>query len=129
MDKINFLLKKDSKYPKKSNNVNNVIKENSSIVNNVINGEVKNKKYELDPSKFTPNTPKTQLANDIAIYFDDLLNFAFYLHVVNKLGYERADAFWRNVKDEIEEKKKNADRQPIRSPKRYFAWRFKNKLY
>ena len=128
MDRVNNLLNFKFKKKGKSINVNNVNRNTFNTVNNVNNGEINQSRYSLNPAKFTPNTPETKLANDMAIYFNDLINYAFYLHVVNDLGFGRADLFWRNVKDEIEEKK-NDERWRIQSPKKYFAWRYKKRIY
>jgi len=84
--------------------------------------------YALDQNNFKPNTPETILAKDMAIYFDDLSNFAFYLSVVNKLGYSKAYSFWKYTQNEIEEKKHD-ERYSIRSPKKYFAWKYKRGHY
>lgn len=104
------------------NNVNNKISIND---NNVSSSNGKN--YALDRSKFTPNTPETELAERIAKSFDDLSNYAFYLRVVKKLGYSNAESFWESHIEEEEEKK--GTKFEFRSSKKYFAWKYKKKLY
>lgn len=128
MEKIDSILKR-----KNVNNDNNEYKNisiNANNVNNVNNDEVsaKGRKYGLNRSKFTPNTEETQLAEDIANYFNDLKNYAFYLHVVKSLGVPTSLSFWKSIKEEIEEKKNNP-RYAIRYPSKYFTWKFKKKLY
>jgi hypothetical protein len=100
-----------------------------SNTNNVIDVNSKEKKgrYELDRSKFTPNNEKTQLAEEIATKLNDLENYAFYLNVVNKIGCQDAMRLMRSVESDIEEKK--ATKTPVRSPKRYFVWKYKNRKY
>ncbi len=120
MDHISSVIKGN----KLANNVINVNVNNSStnvIGDNNVTSRVE--KYALDRGSFTPNTPKTKLAEDIAAHFDDTKNYAFYLHVVNRLGESRAYSFFRSIQDEIKEK--SGTRYPIVSPKKYFAWRFK----
>lgn len=103
---------------RRNNNVNNDNNVNTS----------NDKKYALDRSKFTPNTEEAQLAEKIASSFNDLQNYAFYLNVVKKLGSSQTYSYWKNIKEEIEEKKNNP-RYQIRDPKKYFAWKFKRGLY
>lgn len=116
---------------KKSRLINNVINvnvNNSNNVNNDSNGiSSKIKKYALNRDSFKPHTEETQLAEDIATSFDDLQNYAFYLHVVNRLGAPGTYAFWKVVEQEIEEKR--GSRFEIRNPKKYFAWKFSKGLY
>ena len=109
----------------RSINVNNV---NKLILNNDTNDISSNKgKYALDRSKFIPNTPETQLAEKIAISFNDLKNYAFYLRLVINLGYSNAEAFWKSHKEEEEEKQ--GTKYEFRNSKKYFAWKYKNRLY
>lgn len=107
---------------KKLNNDNNVNKNNKT--NNVINVA---SKYGLDRTKFTPNTEEAQLAEEIAKHFDDLQNFAFYFHLVNKLGIGNARTYWNSHKQEVKEKL--GTKYEIRNPKNYFAWIFKKGHY
>lgn len=109
----------------KYNNVINVNINKEYNDNNV--NTYKKRKYSLDKNKFLPNTENTQLAEQIATFFKDLNNYAFYLSVVNKLGVQRTYLFWKNIQDEIEQKRNS--RYEIRFPKKYFAWRYKNKKY
>lgn len=117
--------------------ISSVIKGNK-LANSVINVNVNNSptnvsgdnnvtskvgKYALDRNSFTPNTPKTKLAEEIATYFNDVGNYAFYLHVVNRLGESQAYSFFRSIQDEIKEKA--GTRYQVVYPKKYFAWRFK----
>jgi Na+-translocating ferredoxin:NAD+ oxidoreductase RnfG subunit len=112
-------------------NVSNVNKEiieindNDTNANNVIN--VIPSKYALNKSKFVPNTDESCLAEEMAEYFNDLKNYAFYFHVTKKLGYSGAYAFFDSVKADIKEKMNTA--HPVRSPKKYFAWRYKRGMY
>ncbi len=125
MEKIDSIFRR-----KNINNDNNVNKNIPINVSNVSNGNKSGKdgEYALNRSKFTPNTEEAQLAEDIANYFNDLKNYAFYLHVAKILGVPTTLSFWKSVKEEIEEKKKNP-RYAIRYPCKYFAWKFKKKLY
>lgn len=107
-----------------TNNVTNVNKNNSNNDNSVI--LQKTNEYALDPSTFTPNTPETKLAEDIAISLDDLQNYAFYLHVVKSLGHGVAYTFWRSTQEEI--KQKHGSKYEIINHKKYFAWKFKKGL-
>lgn len=103
---------------------NNVINDNKNIINNDNNvNTARKKKYSLDKSTFTPNTPESHLAETIAIYFSDLENFAFYYCVVNKLGTDRAYSAFRSF--QVEEEEKKGTKYEIRFPKNYFAWKWK----
>lgn len=105
--------------------INNVINDNiHNPINNDNNG---GKKFALDERKFKLNTPEAQLAKDIAEYFNDLANYAFYFSVVKRLRRDRAYMFWQSVKGEIAEKEHD-ELYKIRDPKRYFAWRYKEGL-
>lgn len=106
------------------NNVNNKLYK-YNIVNNVNSSN--SNKHALDRRKFTPNTPETQLAERIAASFDDLKNYAFYLKVVNSLGYSNAEPFWKAHMEEEEEKR--GTRYAFRNSKKYFTWKYKNKCY
>lgn len=120
MENIKETLKnKSSKY----NNVNNDIINN--ITNNVNNGV--SSKYSLNKDKFIPNTEETQLAEEIATYLGDLQNYALYLHIVKKLGISGAYSFLKSVQEEIENKR--GTKFQIKSPKKYFTWKFKKGLY
>lgn len=106
-------------------NVNN---DNNKYLNNVNNDNATDKdKYSLKRDVFTPNTREAILAEEIATRFDDLSNYAAFLRVVKELGYEAAMNFYHLILGEIEEKK-DTD-YCIRSPKKYFMWKFKRKLY
>lgn len=104
-----------------NNNVNN---GNKYYSDNNVNGSGKKKSYALDRSKFKPNTPETLLAETIANYFSDLENFAFHLRVVKNIGYGKTDQLFRTVKQNIIEKK--ATKYPVRVPKKYYAWCYRN---
>lgn len=120
MDHISNVIKKS----KLANNVTIVNVNNSNNVNsdnNVISSKVG--KYALNRDSFTPNTPETKLAEDIATSFADINNYAFYLYVVKQLGVARTHEFWRGIQEEVKEKL--GSRFEIRSPKKYFAWKFK----
>lgn len=108
---------------KKHINVNTV---NKSLTNNDSNVASKNR-YALDKNKFTPNTPETQLAEQIATSFNDLDNYAGFLSVVNKIGHERAYGLWKSIKEEIEEKK--GTKYAIRYPAKYFMWKYRKGWY
>ena len=105
------------------NNVNRYILNNDNNVNSS-NGK---KKYSLDKSKFTPNTEESQLAEDLANYFKDSENYAFYYSVVNSLGVLRAKEALKNIKDEIQQKENT--KYAIRNPKKYFTWKYKKGFY
>ncbi|OGH23461.1 MAG: hypothetical protein A2629_00240 [Candidatus Levybacteria bacterium RIFCSPHIGHO2_01_FULL_41_15] len=100
--------------------------DNIKIVDNDTN-DSPSKEYALNRSKFTPNTEETQLAEKIALSFNDLENYAFYRKVVNKLGIQGAYSFWKSHKEEEEEKK--GGRYEFRNSKQYFAWKFKKGIY
>ena len=108
---------------KKDINVNNDNKHINANVNNVPTKS----QYALDRSKFIPNTPKTQLAEKIAIALDDLQSFAGYLSVVNKMGYSNAERLLKSTLDDIKEKAKTSS--PVRKKGAYFMWKFKKKMY
>lgn len=107
-----------------TNNVSNVSKNNSNNDTNV--ALQKTNQYALNTTSFIPNTPETKLAEDIAISFNDLQNYAFYLHVVKKLEHSTAYTFWRSIQEEI--KQKFGSKYEIINPKKYFAWKFKKGL-
>lgn len=117
MDHISEEIKKN----KLVNNVINVNVNNSNNANNDSNG-ISSKKYAFNPDSFVPNTPETKLAEEVATWFNDLENYAFYLHVVKQLGSSEAYVLWKDLQEEIEEKR--GSRFEIRSPKKYFAWKF-----
>lgn len=103
----------------KKSNVNNVLEKN---LNNDINV---NSKYALDKTKFKPNTEEALLAEEISEHFNDLNNYAAYFSVVKSLGIVGAKQFWKEVMSDIEEKK--STKYPVRSPRKYFMWKFKRK--
>lgn len=97
-------------------------------VNNVINGVSKKKsKYALDRTKFTPNTPETQLAEEMAKALDDLDNYACYLSVVNKLGVMTATQLIKSTLSDIKEK--TDTKYPVRNKAKYFMWKFRHHHY
>ncbi len=104
------------------NNVNKDISINDNNVNSSNKGA-----YALDRTKFTPNTPETQLAEQMAMSFDDLGNYAFYLRVVNRLRYSNAEVFWKSHKEE--EAEKRGTKYEFRNSKKYFAWKYKTGHY
>jgi len=97
------------------NNGNNV---NRSILINDTNDTSKKTKYSLDKSKFTPNTPETQLAEEIANYLNDTKNYACYLNVVNKIGRDGAYRLFMTVKDDVSSKSLTST--PVRKKAAYF---------
>lgn len=117
MDQIGKIIKEG----KLINNVINVNVNSSNNDNNVVSQKVG--KFALDRNSFKPNTEETQLAEKIAISFNDLQNYAFYLHVIKRLGISSTYAFWKAMQEEIEEKK--GSRYEIRNPRKYFTWKFK----
>lgn len=119
MDHIGKIIKES----KIVNNVINVNVNNSNNINNDSNGTYKTGKYELNRDSFNPNTEETQLAEKIATFFNDLRNYAFYLHVIKRLGISETYSFWKAFQEEIEEKR--GSRYAIRYPHKYFAWKFK----
>lgn len=96
---------------------------NRNITNN--DNSVTSNKYALDKSKFTPNTEKTQLAEEIANYFNELHNYAGFLKVVNTLGVSGAITLFTEVKDDI--KQKSSTQTPVRKPAAYFMWKYKRR--
>jgi len=109
------------------NNVNN---DNNKIFNNVNSVNSDNSsmgKYALDRKTFTPNTEKTQLAEEIAVFLNDLENYACYLGIVNRVGASGAKRLLRTVKSDIEEKAET--QTPVRNPAKYFMWKFKKAFY
>lgn len=108
--------------------------KNSKISNNVnkynndtnVNGSF-DKKYALDKSKFVPHTPESVCAIEIAEKFNDLNNFAFYMHVVKHLGIDRAYRAVCSVFYDVREK--NETKYKIRSPVKYFAWKYRKGLF
>lgn len=110
--------------------VENTVNDNDIKENNVVNDSVNNvskKNYGLDKTKFTPNTDETIYAEEIATFLDDLENYAFYLSVVNNLGLYTAQRLLRVVQVDIEEKAKT--KTPVRNPAKYFAWKYKKRLF
>lgn len=122
MEQINKLLER-RRSDNDSNVSNNKLSNNGTNVNNVPS----KKKYSLDRSKFIPNTPETQLAEQIATSFNDLDNYAGFLSVVNKIGHERAYGLWKSIQEEIEEKK--GTKYAIRYPAKYFMWKYRKGWY
>ena len=106
-------------------NVNN----NDNSINRKINVSNDNDKYRdkyaLDTTKFHPNNESSYTAVDIANQLNDTDNFAFYYHVVNTIGSRKARKLLSHLKiqDEVN-KRKN---KPIKNPKKYFTWLFKNR--
>ena len=88
-------------------NVNSNKTENNVIIDNNVNivANKPKKKTALDKTKFTPNTPESQLAEEMASKFEDLDNFAFYQSVVKKLKLYEAQVFFKTIVQEIEDKK------------------------
>ncbi|KKR76616.1 MAG: hypothetical protein UU21_C0006G0007 [Candidatus Levybacteria bacterium GW2011_GWA2_40_8] len=117
-------ISENNKFKEIHNNVNNV---NKKISNNVNNDKSSNGKYALDRNKFTPNTEKTQLAEQIASYFNDLDNYAGFLKVVNELGVGEASRLFKVVKSDIDEKANT--KTPVRYPAKYFIWKFRKGFY
>jgi len=109
----------------------NLINDNNDskddFINDINDNSSSKNKYALNREKFTPNTPEAQLAENIASSFNDLQNYAFYLSVVNRLGYTNAESFWKAHKEE--EKEKRGTRYEFRYSKKYFAWKYKKHLY
>ncbi|HZQ29998.1 MAG TPA: hypothetical protein VFA93_02895 [Patescibacteria group bacterium] len=106
----------------------NVSTVNKYNLNNGINVISSNKsKYALDRSKFTPNTEEAQLAEEIASFLNDLDNYAFYFGAVRKKGCENIGRLFHVVKADIEEK--SDTKYPVRSPKKYFVWKYRKDLY
>lgn len=106
----------------------NVINDNNNLLDNDTNDIVSNrKKYSLNKETFTPNTPETQLGEEIAKHFDDLDNYASYLNVVNDIGCDKTHRLFRVVKANIIEKSKT--RTPVRKPPAYFMWVYKMGFY
>lgn len=102
---------------------NNVINDNKYNDNN----NVGKSKYALDKTKFIPSNEESQLAEEIANFFNDTENFAFYYSVVKKLSIIRAMEAFADIKDEIQQKE--GTKYVIRNPKKYFAWKYKKGLY
>lgn len=118
MDSIKNIIKKTH---------TNVINDNKESFTNDTNGNSSNGKYALDKNTFTPNTEKTQLAEEIAVFLNDTNNYACFLSVVNKIGVTRTTTLLRGVKEDIKEKAKT--KTPVRNPAKYFMWKFKKGLY
>ncbi len=108
------------------NKVINVNNDNISSSNNV-NGNVKKKSYALNKEKFIPNTEETQLAEEIADYFDDIENYACFLYYINKKGCAEIRRAYRSTVSDIEEKKNT--KFPVRNPVKYFIWKIKREMY
>lgn len=121
MDQLKEILG-DRKY----NNVNNGNIHTSINDNNVVTSNDK-KKYSLDRSKFTPNTEEAQLAENLATFLNDTENYAFYYSVVKTLRIARAHQALADIKDEIQQKKNT--KYAIKSPKKYFTFKYKKGLY
>jgi len=117
--------------------IGKIIKAVKNTVNNgntntiVINDNNENKKhlgiYALDKSKFTPNTPETIQAEEIAMKLDDLQNYACYLNVMNKIGVMDAERLLRVVLNDYREKKNT--KFPVRDIRRYFMNKYKHRRY
>lgn len=106
-----------SRYPL---NVSNVKKDKYINVSNV-----NKKKYALDESKFTPNTEESMLAVEVATYFKDTDNFAFYMRLVKRLEVGGVKQLFAEVKSDIAEKANT--NTPVRSPAKYFVWKSKRR--
>lgn len=118
-------IKKEILEKKEKFTANNV---NRNKLNNGINVNTSSRnKYALDRTQFTPNTPKTSLAEEIAEYFKDLNNYAGYLNVVNRLGCDHARILFSTVKSDIIEKESTST--PVRNPAAYFMWKYKKGLF
>ena len=116
MEQLNKILKKS--------NGSYINVNNGNIVNNVNNVNNADDKFALNRKKFTPNTVEAIFAENIATHFSDLKNFAFYFHVINRLGTERTYRLFAKVKDDI--RSKEGTKYNVRNPKKYFAWCYKN---
>lgn len=87
----------------------------------------KNPKYAYDPSKFTPNTEESQFALEIATYFRDTDNFAYYMGLVKRRGVGLVKQLFAETRQEIAEKSKTD--YPVLSPKKWFAWKAKRRFF
>lgn len=87
--------------------------------------EITNRKYSLN-SKFTPQTEETSVALDIANFFQDTNNYAFYRSVVKKIGISKSLQLFHEIKETINYFKNT--KKKILSPKKYFAGAYKKVL-
>lgn len=87
--------------------------------------EITNKKYSLH-SKFTPHTEETSTALDIANFFQDTNNYAFYRSVVKKIGVSKSLQLLHEIKETINNFKNT--KKKILCPKKYFAGAYKKAL-
>lgn len=97
--------------------------DNKKKSNNAINdnNDTHKSKYALDRNKFVPNTEESMLAEEIAMSFDDLNNFASFFNVVKRLGCLRARTLFQETLGEIAEKRNT--KYPVRNAARYFMWK------
>lgn len=116
MDKVSNILS----YKKNINN--NDSNDNNKLLNNVNNDNLDIAKYKLDRRKFTPNTEKTLLAEEICNELKDQ-HYAGILKLVNQLGCQKARHLLSTVKADIREKENT--KYEIRNPGAYFVWKAK----
>ncbi len=112
-----------SKILNKKTNIND-INVNNKILNNDTNDT--SSKYSLKDT-FIPNTPKTQLAQEIASFLNDTDNYACFLDIVNKIGVDNAKRLLKVVKEDIKDKESTST--PVRIPAKYFVWKYRKGLY
>jgi len=120
MKKLNKELLNKRAFKDNANNVNN------SYLNNDINVNRDISKYRLDKTKFTPNSEKTQLAEQISKELNDP-HYAGFLSLVNKIGCSEARRLLASVKQDIKDKRDT--KTPVRNSGKYFWWKYKNSLY
>jgi len=104
----------------------NVTNVNDNLTNNGINVNRDISKYKLNKPKFTPNTEKTQLAEEISVKLNDL-HYACFLYVVNKIGCSEARRLLKSVSQDIKDKKDT--QTPVRKPGAYLMWKYKTGGY
>lgn len=105
--------------------INDINVKKDRYINDTNVSNVNKNKYALDESKFTPNTEESMLAVEVATYFKDRNNFAFYMRLVKRLGVGGVKQLFAETKSDIAEK---ADtKTPVRSPAKYFVWKSKRR--
>ena len=114
LEKKNIVINDNNVNKNIFNNDINVNKDNS--VNNI-------KNYSLNRDKFVPTTDETRLAEKIATEFGDLDNYAAILHIVNKIGIDKASELFQDVREII--KKKSYKRDYVRNKAAYFTAMYK----
>lgn len=115
--------------------IGKILRSKQDIVNNVNNDTntnndnsvIRKKKYALNRSKFTPNTEQSQLAERIALAFNDVQNYACYLSVINRVGCPTAERLFLSTQSDITEKA--ATKYPVRNKAKYFMWKLKYHKY